>query len=235
MNEATQKPDLPERWRVSAEMIGREKMPVVQIDNFVAEPDRLVADARTADFQAIAPYYPGVRAAVRAPYFADISQGLTLILAGIFGYQRGFKLEECVYSLVTRPADELAPMQSMPHFDGVNDRKLALLHYMCETNAGGTAFYRHRSTGYEVVTDARFPGYKKALEADVARVGMPKKDYPRGSSDLFEQTARYAAAYNRAIIYPGIVLHSIDIPEDFPFNADAESGRLTVNSFLTPL
>jgi len=191
MSEAIESSDFPERWRVTVSRLGQEETPVVQIDNFVAEPDRLVEDARRANFQAVAPYYPGVRAVVREPYIARVKQGLALLVAGVFGYGRGF---ECLYSIVTRPGNQLVPLQRMPHFDGVNDRKLAVLHYPCQPDAGGTAFYRHRSTGYETVTDARFPGYKKFLEADVARMGVPAPDYPRGSNAMFEQIARFEAA-----------------------------------------
>ena len=40
---------------------GNERQPVIVIDNFAADPDRMVEEARGLDWKPIGPYFPGVR------------------------------------------------------------------------------------------------------------------------------------------------------------------------------
>ncbi|WP_300541543.1 DUF6445 family protein [Maricaulis sp.] len=234
MKDSLESPTLPDHWSLTIEQIGREGVPVAIIDNFAREPEAMLADARTRVFRKNAPFYPGIRAEPRIDGLDGSGEALAALTRAVFGYPGGFDIQECFYSLVTTPAEELLPMQCLPHFDGVDDRKLALLHYLCEPAKGGTGFYRHRSTGWETVTDARFPDYKAALKADVATHGMPPRRYPAGSDAMFERIGGVEAVFNRMVIYPGIVLHAFDMPEDFAFSPDADRGRLTVNTFLTP-
>ena len=63
-------------------------------------------------------------------------------------------------------------------------------------------------------------------------LGLPPAQYVNGDTPLFERSARYEAAFDRAIVYPGASLHSGDIPPGFVPDADPRTGRLTVNSFL---
>lgn len=50
----------------------------------------------------------------------------------------------------------LAPIQRLPHVDGLEPDRLAILVYLSGAETGGTAFYRQRATGYETVDAARF-------------------------------------------------------------------------------
>lgn len=224
----------PDRWQVKVERVGEDRRPVLVIDNFLADPDALVAEAREGDFQKIAPFYPGLRARVRINWREDIDAALAPHLATLFDYPDRFRLNEQFYSIVTTKPEDLVPMQRMPHMDGVDDHKLALLVYLCQPEDGGTAFYRHRTTGFEYVSDGRFQAYRDAIYADVDTHGKPPADYPRGSDKMFEQTAKLDAAYNRAVIYSGLNLHAVDIPQDFGFSRDPDQWRLTLNCFLIP-
>jgi Family of unknown function (DUF6445) len=107
-----------------------------------------------------------------------------------------------------------------------------VLHYLCQPGDGGTAFYRHRTTGFETISASRLPDYSEFLEAEIARCGAPQADYPRGDTPLFEQTYRVTAAFNRLVIYRGWTLHSGQIPDGHPLPADPRTGRLTINTFL---
>lgn len=225
---------LPEAWSVRQETIGRERQPLVVIDNFVDDPRALIEGAAARKFAPIAPYYPGVRAAAPPAYLRPVAAPISAILKSVFGYANGAALQECFYSLATTPPSKLAPAQSIPHFDGVGDDKVAILHFLCEAGHGGTAFYRHRRTGFETVTSDRFDSYKRSVETDAAEHGMPKPDYFRHSNAMFERIASVKAAFNRAIIYRGVNLHAIDIAADYAFSANPRTGRLTVNSFVTP-
>ena len=97
------------------------------------------------------------------------------------------------YSIVTTRPAELTPIQRLPHFDGLEPERIALLHYLSGAEQGGTAFYRHRSTGYETITADRHAAYDAALHRDVARHGLPVPAYISGDTPIYERIARFAA------------------------------------------
>ncbi len=223
------------QWQAELKHIGNEKNAVLIIDNFFPEPDILVQDASAKSFAANAPYYPGVRAAVPGRYLYTMMPALSEVLMKVFGFKTGAKPQECYYSLVTKAIKDLNTVQSLPHIDGGDDGKVALLHYLCDKTYGGTSFYRQIRTGYESVPDKKFGKYKTAVEADVKEFGMPKTGYFCESDDKFERIAQVTAKYNRAVIYLGFNLHAIDISPDFKFSSSPTEGRLTITSFLDPL
>jgi hypothetical protein len=217
---------------ISVRYFGRERVPVIVLDNFVSFHAQLVMDASMLAYQPIGPYYPGVRAVVSSRLVTRFLSGLELLLADTFGLTTAAAVVESYYSLVTTAPADLAPIQRLPHFDSVDMGRIALLHYLSSAASGGTAFYRHRTTGFERVTADRMAEYEKTLQADIARTGLPKPAYISGDTPVFDQIGHIAARYNRAIVYPGNCLHCADIPADMVLSADPAVGRLTVNTFL---
>jgi len=218
-------------WSLSVVEHGAEREPVVVIDGFAPDPQRFVDDAGFLCFNPIGPHYPGVRAEVAPAMLRDLLASLEPIVAEVFG-ARGFEVLNSFYSLVTTPPSSLAPIQRLPHFDGVERERLALLHFLAHDERSGTAFYRHRATGFETVDAKRLPTYLSALDADIKRHGMPAPGYIGGDTPIFEQVARHEGRFNRAILYRSNTLHCAAIPEDMAFVADPAAGRLTVNTFL---
>ncbi len=217
---------------VTIRRLGHEAAPLVIIDDFSPDPGALVAAAAAQAFAPNGPYYPGIRAPADAGYLAARMDVLRPVLEATFDCPGGARLVECAFSLVTTLPQDLLPIQRLPHFDSTDPGRFALLHYLCGPEQGGTAFYRHRATGFESVSDARYPVYTAALEAEVAATGLPDADYIRGETVLFEQTGEVEAAFNRMVIYRSRTLHSGRIPPDFAFSPDPRVGRLTINTFL---
>lgn len=215
----------------AVEVIGTEPSPVVVFDDFVPRPDLLVDDAAMLAFAPMGVHYPGVRAAISRRVLAPMIAAIEPVIAEVFGFQ-GVDVSDAFYSLVTTPPDALTPIQRLPHFDGVEPGRLALLHYLGPDVPGGTAFYRHRATGFETVTAPRLASYRAALEADLARDGLPLPAYIEGHTTIFEQIARIDGRFNRAILYRGNSLHCAWLPGGMPFRADPRHGRLTLNSFI---
>ncbi|WBO20704.1 DUF6445 family protein [Sphingomonas abietis] len=217
---------------IRIEHIGRERQPIIIIDDFVPEPDRMRTAAEALDYRPMGRHYPGLRAEVPAhdieAYLAPVQD----LISHVFGYSRTPEIISAGYSIVTtRPAD-LTPIQRLPHFDGWEAERIALLHYLDGADKGGTAFYRHRSTGYETISADRHADYDAALHRDVARHGLPSPAYISGNTPLFERIGHYAAHPNRALIYRGHLLHCADLPGDLDFTPDPRLARLTVNTFL---
>ena len=215
----------------SVELIGTERQPVVVIDDFAQCPDTLVNDAAMLSFAPMGVHYPGIRANIARRILTPLLAPLAPTIADVFGYGVT-EITDAFYSLVTTPPEALAPIQRIPHFDGVESSRLALLHYLAPDAPGGTAFYRHRSTGYEGVTAERLPSYRAKLDADLARAGLPPPAYIDGDTDIFQQIARFDGHFNRAILYRGNSHHCAWLPQGTLFSADPAVGRLTANIFL---
>ncbi|MFA5963010.1 MAG: DUF6445 family protein [Sphingomonas sp.] len=220
-------------WQLRVDRFGAERQPVVVIDNFAPDPRRFTDDAAFLSFRPIGEHYPGVRAVVAPVMLRELLDALAPVVTGTFGIA-AVAVIDAFYSLVTTPSAALAPIQRLPHFDGVEHGRLALLHYLSTDARGGTAFYRHRSTGFESVDAARLGPYRTALDADLRRAGLPDPAYIAGDTDLFEQVARFDCRFNRAILYRSNTLHCADIPGDMALSSDPSQGRLTVNTFLGP-
>ncbi len=139
------------------------------------------------------------------------------------------------FSIVTTPPHHLLPIQCFPHVDGTNPRQIGMMLYLNGTqDHGGTAFYRHRSTGLEALTDADWPRYRAALEGEIARTGLPSPAYPTNGAPFFELTHATAGAFNQAVFYRGNILHSGVIDNDAPLPEHPKTGRLTINAFFRP-
>jgi hypothetical protein len=226
---------LHDQCRIAVARIGAEREPVVVVDNFLENPQVLVDSA--ADHSAFSgvldAFYPGARAPVPPIYCFALRAFLGGAIAEAFGLRDSIVTGELShFSLVTTPPDTLSIVQRMPHFDSTNLKQLALLHYLCGPEHGGTSFYRHRRTRFEFIDEARKDRYADAVAEDFAQLGPPPARYICGDDAMFERTLSFAAAFNRVIIYRSINLHSADIGPAFAFDANPRGGRLTANTFF---
>jgi hypothetical protein len=154
------------------------------------------------------------------------------LICSTFGLAGPAALIESLYSIVTTPPELLTPIQRLPHFDGFEVGRIAMVHFLSHSEQGGTAFYRHRATGYETISAERHSNYDAALRRDVAAHGMPAPAYIAGDTPIFQQVSRFNALPNRVLIYRSRALHCADLPLGIALSPDPRVGRLTVNTFL---
>ncbi|WP_294322273.1 DUF6445 family protein [uncultured Sphingomonas sp.] len=217
---------------VVARRIGTERQPIAIVDHFHPDADGLRAFAADACFEPARRQYPGVRGALPDDYFQAVRPALSQVVAHVFGHRGGIALLDASFSLVTTPPARLSIEQRLPHFDAVDPNRIALVHYLGTDDSGGTAFYRHRATGFETIDALRAPAYLGALSAEV-RTAPPPAAYIAGSSAQFEQVSAVDARRNRAVIYRSALLHSGVIPARATLSDDPARGRLTVTAFLS--
>lgn len=217
--------------------VGKSQSPVVVIDEFSRDLDRILEIAASlTPYPAHTNYYPGLRRVItRADeaadaYVVETCERAGQFIAGAFGVDR-FDLLEASFSMVTTSPANLSPAQRAPHFDTTDQKHLALLHYLHVPPGSGTAFYRQRSTGIERVDDANLEQFVRAAKMDAARLPADS-GYIQGSDDFFEQTGAVEAVLDRLIIYQGSLLHSGIIPPGMSFSSDPREGRLTANLFV---
>jgi hypothetical protein len=211
---------------------GAERQPLISVDAALADPDGVIAIAARHSYRPIGPHYPGVRAPVPERVAMELVEPLAPLLVDIFALAEPPRYLECYLSLVTVAGGDLAPIQRLPHFDGLEPDRIAVLLYLDRRERGGTAFYRQRATGFESVDAGRLDAYRSALEAGVAAHGLPPPGYIAGDTPLFQQTREVAGRFNRLIVYRGNTLHCAALGADFAPVADPGQGRLTLNLFL---
>lgn len=218
--------------RIAVCSVGVEHEPIAVIDDFAVDPDALRAAAVVARFEPGRHHYPGLRADLPPAYLRDQAPAIVAALAQAFGHHGRIDIIDASFSIVTTPPADLSVPQRLPHCDAFARTRIALLHYLSPDDEAGTAFFRHRATGYETVDGTRAPTYHAALDTEL-RANPPPAAYIAGDTALFERTALIEFRYNRALLYRSYILHSGAIPADAPLPSDPATGRLTVTGFLS--
>jgi hypothetical protein len=218
---------------ITVRRIGREEQPLVVIDNFAPDPNTLRAAAIAARFGPAEQHYPGIRAPLPADYMPGQQPVITALLADVFGQPGSIEIIDASFSMVTAEPAALSVNQRLPHCDAFAIERIALIHYLAPEGGDGTAFFRHRSTGFETVDQARAPIYFDQLGAEIRYGGEPPLAYVADDTALFERTMLAEARYNRALIYRSYLLHSGAISPGAVLSPDPASGRLTVTAFLS--
>lgn len=216
---------------ISARLIGRERQPLVIVDGFAPDPDALRVAAAGSRFEPAHHLYPGVRAATAPDYWRAAQGVVATVLHDVFGCRDRVRLLDMSFSMVTTPPEALSTEQRVPHVDATEPGRIALVHYLSPEAGDGTAFFRHRATGFETITREREALYYARLAAEL-RESAPPPAYIHESTQLFDRIALAESRYNRAIFYRSSLLHSGAIAPDAALSADPETGRLTVTAFL---
>lgn len=235
-------------WRLSLakqqeEQFSKSDQVLVSIDDFLQTPERVISQAILQNFAKIMPQYPGVRAPLDPAVCRAWLGELSPMLDQWFGEGDGAAPRpwamQAWYSLVTTAPADLAPIQRLPHVDGTDPQQIAMMLYLDRTGPasrhGGTAFFRHRSTGLDSLTAETYPRYAAAVQADVARTGLPPAVYPTDGAPHFARAHVAEGRFNRAVFYRGNILHSGVIDNAAPLSPSPTGGRLTINAFFRPV
>jgi hypothetical protein len=224
--------------RVEVRSIGREKTPIVVIDDLlVSTADLVDFAAREAIFsEEHVQAYPGARTRLPDAYAAAVMPRLGELVNDVYLRSGGQRLEpvQQLFSLVTRSPESLDLPQRMPHFDSNSPFYFATVHYLNPGPFGGTGIFRHRPTGFESISPERRDVFVRAAKQHIADHGEPPPAYIAGSDDHFELIGELEYRCNRLLLYPGYLLHSGLIKPDRDVGADPARKRLTANLFFMP-
>lgn len=224
-------------YRMDVRIVGDEKTPVVILDDPLVSVDALRDYAcREAKFQPDMHFaYPGIRAELPDTYVDAVAPQLAALIAKFFDLPRGlrYRLIHRVFSLITTRPEDLAVLQRIPHTDTHLKYYFATVHYLNSGDHSGTGFFRHRPTGYERISDDRYPMLVQTGSQHMQAQGMPAKKYINASDEHFELIAKVDYRPNRLIVYPGNLLHSGLISPDVDISPDPAAGRLTANLFFS--
>lgn len=215
--------------------IGRQGIKVSLIDNVLEDPHGVAALGFAASYDRDrSNLYPGVRAATPDSFAAAFRAWLAPILQrnGVLGERQILERDTSYFSVVATASQDLLPIQRIPHFDSTDPNLFAAVIYLCDSRFSGTAFYRHRRTGYELITKDNVENYRLALNSDMEVHGVPAKEYMNGDSALFEAIFSNELKFNSAIVYPAGVLHAARVPKQFDPPPDQSEWRLTLTALL---
>lgn len=219
--------------RISKLSIGAEGAPLLVIDNLVSDPDRLVRKAARSHFVGQTSMFPGIRARAPLSYEHFLQETLNPLLSECFAMEPGrFVFPMCHFSLVTLPPQKLSFLQRVPHIDSVRSDGLATVHYLFQGDWGGTAFYRHRRSGFEYIDERRKDSYFRCLEQESRDSEATGKGYIDDDTALFERIAHVEGVFNRMVVYRRNSLHSGRIDNARIPPADPLTGRLSINTFI---
>jgi hypothetical protein len=215
--------------------LGRSGEPVIVIDGLMRDPDALIDRAAAAAFlpaHGNRGGYPGLRAPAPRDYAERLVRAVDPLIRDTFAAGDIAPARVDVsFSIVTTPPGSLHLRQRVPHIDTTNRLRFALLHFLCGPPFGGTAFFRHRTTGLEQIAAEDFAAFAEARRRDLAEL-PPPSGYPNPRTPGFEQTACFAARLDRLLVYRSFSLHSGVIPPSVPLSPEPRSGRLTANIFV---
>lgn len=213
---------------VRVRTLGAERRRVAIIDDCAPDPVVLREAAARAAWTPARAGYPGLRAPLPATYLAEVAPLIGQILADLFSVASA-RVLDASFSIVTADPASLTPEQRVPHVDATAPGRFAFVHYLVLGGCDGTAFFRHRATGYESIDDARAALYYPRLAAGASGAAA---GYIADSTPVFERTGLVEGAYNRAVVYASAMLHSGAIAPGAALPACPRTGRLTVTGFL---
>lgn len=210
--------------------IGVEQQPLLVVDDVLADPWAMVDAARAAEFYR-PPHtnYPGLNANLPEAYYRTVVTALRGPIEAAFGVSAQAVLKFFgFFALATTPAESATPVQTLPHLDAPDPSRLAMVHYFCQGDFGGTGFFRHEATGFESVDASRADAYAAALEAELAQA---RTRFAGADTPGYQLIDAAEPVFNRLIIYRGHVLHAGLLGRGGG-SADPTTGRLTANGFI---
>lgn len=221
---------------LTVQHVGEEKTPVIIIDDFALDTGDIINYAcRSVEYGPDGTSaYPGVRGTLPRSYVRTVLNTVYRLLFQVYCVPDtlGLKTVNTVYSLISTPVDELTLAQCVPHFDSNDPFYLAVLHYLSPGDFCDTGLFRHKPTGFEIVTKPRFDEFMQSSKAFIGTHGEPPQKYIDSSTDQFELYDRIEYKANRLVAYPGCLLHSGLVDPERDINPDPGTGRLTANIFV---
>lgn len=216
--------------------VGKEGTPLIIIDDFAQDTTAVIDYA--CDSANYGPdttsAYPGVRAKLPRDYVITVLNAVYRLLFQVYSVPAnlGMKPVNTVYSVITRPEEDLEVKQRLPHFDSNGPYYLAILHYLQPGDFCGTGLFRHRPTGYEKILENRSAEYHRSQELFLSEHGNPPRKYIRASDDHYELYDQIDYQPNRLVVYPGSLLHSGLVIPEVDIDPNPQTGRLTANVFV---
>ncbi len=207
--------------RVRVEMVAGV-IPVLFIEDFYADPHEVRAEGLAGAFDQSIALYPGRHAPIETPAGRAVVAHVCNVLNHLG--ERIYEAETTVtdFSILTTKAKDLLGAQKHPHIDPT---PVLGLVYLNPGSSQGTCLFRNRLLGIHTV---RTEDEKAALQKFYQDEGptYAPDTYDLTGNPVWEKIFTIEGVFNRFVLYPGNVFHSIDV-QDVPPVFDINTARLT--------
>ncbi len=176
-------------------------------------------------------YYPGIWSRVTPEYFSFIESLLPQIAKHFNIVNSKIISLNANYAIAQTITEELSALQKIPHYDGVKNNQLAVVHYLCEKEFGGTGLFFHKKTNLERINSETVERFNETAKEEAFKADL--NGYIDKDNEYYELITYCEAKPSRLFFYPGNVLHSAMIPEQCNLDHGLAKGRLTITSFIT--
>lgn len=210
--------------------IGNNPYAIVDLPDSESELWKKNASFYKGDWIKALNYYPGIWSRVTPQYFTFI-ENIVSKIAEHFNLE-GSKINSLNsnYAIAQTPTEQLSPLQKIPHYDGVKNNQLAIVHYLCGEEFGGTGLFSHKRTQYERINSEIEQCFNDIAKEEAFQSEL--NGYIDADNQYYELIAYCKARPSRLFIYPGNVLHSAVIPAQCKLDNGIAEGRLTITSFI---
>jgi hypothetical protein len=223
---------LTDKDNVSVNYIGSSQSPVILFDLNLDLSDFLISKASTykMDWIPASNFYPGIWSKVPVGFCSELQRFIKPYIDKYFlNYKSEVSNIYSCYAMAVKDKNELAITQKIPHFDSFSPTQIAAVLYLCDEEFGSTAFYRHKNTKIEKVTQDNKNHYMHAIKKELDGL----TDQLTEPCDLlFEKTFECKAKKGRLLLYPSAVFHNGIINKVNHTQKDPKKGRLTITSFI---
>lgn len=220
--------------RISIQTIGREKNRIAFVRDVLEDPDGVISLASTAEYAPADRAYPGVRSLAEDNVAGLVKSAIAAAVGKLFPAKVSELSGGVHYSIVTQRPFDNSGIPRRPHVDDTTGALVAAVLYLSRGPHGGTGFFRHRGTGFEVITKECLSFYKTVVKTEQTKVALSKECSSGSDHPFYERIATAQPIFNSMVVYPGGILHSGDIDRIAPILPDAQTGRLTINAFFKP-
>lgn len=197
-------------------------IPVLYIDDFYSDPLEVREQALAASFDGSGALYPGRHAPIRSPEARAVVNQICAVLSALGDRVFEPATANTDFSILTTKAKDLLGAQKHPHIDPT---PVLGLVYLNPGSSSGTCLFRNKVLGFDSVVTVE---HREALQQFLAVEGptFEPSGYNLSGNAAWEKIYTIDGKFNRLVVYPGNVFHSIDVT-DVPPSFSIETARLT--------
>ena len=182
-------------------------VPVLYIEDFYADPDRVREAALQARYDLSLAMYPGRHAPIPPAEVRPVAEVIARVASQIG--DRSYRPEDFYsdFSIVTTKPEDLLPTQQHPHIDPT---PVLGLVYLTPGSKEGTTFYFNEMLGLALVpSDEDRKAHRDFIERHGAELAPSGYDFE--SHRVWRRLYTIEPRYNRFVMYPGNIFHAIDV------------------------
>jgi hypothetical protein len=207
--------------RVRVELVAGS-IPVLYVDDFYSDPEAVREQGLKASFDQSIALYPGRHATIDTDESRRVVEHICQLLTTIGDQVFDPTTTITDFSILTTKASDLIGAQKHPHIDPTP--VLGLVYLNPQGSQGTCFFYNRKLQMHSIIGDDQRAMLGKFLEVEGPT--YEPSSYAIKENAVWEKIYTIEGRFNRLVVYPGNVFHSIDV-EDVPAVFDMNTVRLT--------